>query len=97
MHECFHIFTCTLLVKKINILYGYTGYYHSRFLHTLINTLINFWQDCCVLYRFELSPNFLNTIYIKNKFKECEKKKLRNEIKNHHHSKEKHEHIKRTH
>lgn len=37
LHECFHIFTCTLLVKKINILYGYTGYYHSRFLHTFIH------------------------------------------------------------
>lgn len=49
LHECFHIFTCTVLVKKINISHGYTGYYHSRFLHTLINTLINFWQDCCVL------------------------------------------------
>lgn len=59
LHECFHIFTCTVLVKKINILHGYTGSYHSRFLHTF--TLINFWQDCCVLYRFELSPNFLNT------------------------------------
>lgn len=53
----------------------------SQSIFTHVYTLINFWQDSCVLYRFELSPNFLNTIYIKNKFKECEKKKLRNEKK----------------
>lgn len=29
LYECFYIFICIVLVKKINILYGYMGYYYS--------------------------------------------------------------------
>lgn len=59
LHECFHIFTCTLLVKNKYLTWIHGVLSQSIFTH--VNTLINFWQDCCVLYRFELSPNFLNT------------------------------------